>query len=438
MTDPRFTPSRRALLAAGSAAGALSIGAQGAQQEGAQKTARRPIPEVPAKDPIPEGQRIRVGIIGTGGMGRAHLGALLRQRKADQEAFDVVALCDVNKKWLDEALATASAQEGVEVKAYRDYEELLARDDIDCVLIATPEHWHATMAVDAIAAGKDVYCEKPMTLSIGEALWMRDTMRANPGMRLQVGTQFMMYERYGHAKRLIADGVIGQPTLSQTSYCRNSEHGEWLYTIHPEVVPGEMLDWEKWCGPSGPAEFDTEVYHRWRRYRKYSTGIIGDLLVHRMTPMMYAIDRGWPTRVTASGGHYVDKAMENHDQVFLTVEFEREHTMIVAGSTANEVGLETMIRGHMANIRLGSDDCVLTPERHWVDDIDAQRIKCNGIDAQAALRLDWLKCVRSRGENVSQVDLAAQVMVAVDLATRSMWSGSAWKFDPKTLQASPA
>ncbi|MFT7676923.1 MAG: putative dehydrogenase [Planctomycetota bacterium] len=406
---------------------------------GQDGNAKHKVPSAPPKGPIEDGRRLRVAIIGTGGMGGGHLSSMLGQRDAKEEAFDVVALCDVNKKWLDEKLAKArTRQPGVQVDGYRDYHDLLAREDIDCVLIAAPEHWHATMAVDAIAAGKDVYCEKPMTLSIEEALWLRTTMHQNPHMRLQVGTQYMMLKKYHKAKELIAEGVIGTPTLSQTSYCRNSLKGEWLYHIHPEVVPGEMLDWERWCGPLGPAEFDTEIYHRWRRYKKYSTGVIGDLLVHMMTPMMFALDRGWPTRVTASGGHYVDQTMENHDQVFLTVEFEKSHTMIVAGSTANEKGLETMIRGHQGNLYLGSNDCVLRPERHWVDDIDAETFECPKVHEQPALRLNWLQCVRSREQNVSQVDLATQVMIIVDLATRSMWTGKAWVFDPETLTASPA
>ena len=424
------SPSRRLVLSSG-AAGALAINSGLASQD-----VKFPIPSAPKKSPKADGDRIRVGLIGCGGMGSGHLGSMMGQREANKEAFDVVAVCDVNQIRLDRAQKTATErQEGITVAAYEDHRDLLAQKDIDCVLIASPEHWHATMAVDAIAAGKDVYCEKPMTLSIEEALWMRDTMSANPHMRLQVGTQYMMYEKYQVARKWVNEGRIGQPTLSQTSYCRNSKNGEWLYGIDPKVKPGETLNWERWCGPNGLAEFDTEVYHRWRRYRHWSTGVIGDLLVHMMTPLMYSLDRGWPVRVSASGGHYSDKTMENHDQVMLTVEFEKEHTMIVAGSTCNEQGLEVLIRGHEANLYLGSNDCELRPERIFADDVDPERHECARISPQEALRLNWLKCVRTREENISQVELAAQVMVVVDLATRSMWTGSAWGFDPATGKA---
>lgn len=426
------SPSRREVLAASTAVTAIGLAGKASADD-------RPVPKSPEKKVIPEGTPVRVGVIGTGGMGRGHIGSMMNQIKNKRHHFEVVAVCDVNKINLDKAHKRASeGQSGVTVEAYTDYKDLLARDDIDGVLIASPEHWHAQQSVDALGAGKDVYCEKPMTLSIDDALWIMRTLDANPHMRMQVGTQYMMLGKYGAAKRLIADGRIGHPTLSQTSYCRNSANGEWLYGIDPNVRPGDTLDWEAWCGPKGVAEFDTEVYHRWRRYKDWSTGIIGDLLVHMMTPMMYSLDRGWPTRVTASGGHYIDKAMENHDQVFLTVEFEKEHTMIVAGSTCNENGLETLIRGHEANLFLGSNNCTLRPERLFAEDIDEETFHFDGIDAQGDLRLNWIECMRSREQNISPVELAAQVMVVVDLATRSMWDSGSWLFDPKTKTASRA
>ena len=428
-------PSRRDILATtAAAAGALTLTGLA---RGKQSSQRFVVPKAPPKEPIPDGQPIRVGLIGPGGMGRGHLDSMLKQIANGDENFQVVAICDVNQINLDKAAEMArNGQSGVKVDTYAKHEDLLAREDIDCVLIATPEHWHAPIAMDAIAAGKDVYCEKPMTLSIEEAMWMVDTMDANPHMRLQVGTQYMMEEKYQAAKKLIAEGSIGHPTLSQTSYCRNTPDGEWnYYTIDPKVQPGETLDWERWCGNRGVREWDTLVYHRWRRYKDFSTGIIGDLLVHQMTPMMYALDRGWPVRVSAVGGHYVDKEMENHDQVFISAEFEQDHTMIVAGSTINTTGLETLIRGNMANLYLGSVNCDLKPDTPYAEDIDPRTIECKGFETQPALRLDWLKCVRTRGQNRSPVTLAAKCMIIVDLATRAMWEGGTWTFDPQTRVA---
>lgn len=431
--------SRREFLStSAAAAGALAIGSSSCSSGSFGRRRDEPLPEAPPAQKVAAGEPVRIGVIGTGGMGTNHVSRLLLNGDEGRENLEVVALSDVCLPRLENALAKARDGRETQVEGYRDYHELLARDDIHGVLIASPEHWHANMAIDAIGSGKDVYLEKPMTLRLHDALRLKELMELNPHMRLQVGTQYMMLGKYQAARRLIAEGAIGHPTFSQTSYCRNSIDGEWLYTIDPQVVPGEMLDWDAWCGPLGVRAFDTEIYHRWRRYRDFSTGIVGDLLVHMMTPMIYALDPGWPVRVTATGGHYVDKAMQNHDQVNITVQFEREQTLVVAGSTCNEQGLETMIRGHEANIYLGSNNCVLRPERPFADDVDTQTIECAEVESQDELRLDWLRSIRTREPNASPVELGTQVMVIVDLATRSMWEGSAFTFDPETLTASRA
>ena len=398
------------------------------------------IPKGATRVPLREGDPIRMGVIGTGGMGSAHCGSFISLNEAGKAGVQVVALADVNKVRLDATHKTCAEKQNLQVDRYRNYHDLLARDDIHGVLIASPEHWHAQMAMDAFAAGKDIYLEKPMTLYLADALLLRQVVLANPEIIFQVGTQKMILPKWAAAKKLIAEGAIGKPTFSQTSYCRNSKEGEWLYyNIDPEVVPGENLDWDAWCGPMGKQPFDGAVYAQWRRYRKFSTGIVGDLLVHQMTPLMMALDAGWPTRVTGTGGRYVDLVMENHDQVNMTIEFEQGHTMIVAGSTSNEIGLETMIRGHKATLYLNSRDCVLRPERIFADEVDEQTVKCADIgNDQDALRLNWLESIRSREPAVSGIDLATKMMVAVALATRSMWEGHAYSFDPKRMTASVA
>ena len=156
----------------------------------------------------------------------------------------MVAVCDVNRKRREHCAKKASeAQGGLEVTPYLDHTELLARGDLHGVLIATPEHWHAIQAEDAIAAGIDVYVEKPMTQGLEEALRLRKVVAANDRI-LQVGTQFMMLPKYQAARKLIAEEAIGTPTLMQTSYCRNSKDGEWnYYAIDPDLQPGADLDW---------------------------------------------------------------------------------------------------------------------------------------------------------------------------------------------------
>ena len=394
----------------------------------------RPIPRALPPTPLRPDEPVRIGLIGTGGMGTGHLESFVTAAKEGRANVKVVALADVCQPRLMEARRKAEAVQGPGIDTYTHYPDLLARKDIQGVLIASPEHWHARMAEDAILAGKDVYVEKPMTLRLKDALRLRRVVEENPTAIANVGTQFVMSPSTVEAKKLIAEGAIGKPVWSQTSYCRNSKDGEWLYYgIDPAWQPGVNLDWDAWCGPLGKAPWDAAVYARWRRYRRYSTGIIGDLLVHKITPLLFAMDLGWPTRVVAAGGHYVDKVMENHDQVNLTIQFEKEHTMIVAGSTANERGLETLIRGHKANLYLDGRTTKLVPEQLFANEVEEQTVTGEDHgDDQDALRLKWLECIRTREPSPSPVDLGAKVMVIVDLATRSMWEGGAFEFDPQS------
>ena len=435
--------SRRAFLAQTAAfAGVAGVAMLGAGTANASTTTTQLIPSVKSrKGSSPkDSESIRMAIIGTGGMGGGHLHAIIALAQDGRTDTKIVALSDVCDSRLMGAKKAAEEKQGFEIDSYTDYREILKRDDIHAVLIASPEHWHAQHIIDSLTAGKDVYTEKPMTLRLDEALAVRKAVLDHPERIFQVGTQMIMLPKYNKARDIVKSGMIGTPVWSQTSYCRNSTTGEWnYYGIDPEWKPGVNLDWNAWLGNLGPREWDPKVYARWRRYKDFSTGIIGDLLVHVMTPLIFALDSGWPTRVIASGAHVVDHDMENHDQVNLTVQFEDGHTMVIAGSTANEVGLETMIRGHKANIYLNSRHCEIRPERIFVDDIDSERIECEDIgNDQDMLRLNWLECIRTRQPAKSNIDLASKVLVAVDLATRSMWEGHAFKFDPSTMRASKA
>jgi predicted dehydrogenase len=433
-----LVPSRRQLLAGAAAvAGAGLVGS--CQSAGGHNLAALASSAAKPRVPLGEGETIRIGVIGTGGMGRSHCQAITNLANEGREKVHIVATANVCETHLEQGHKICTEnQENVEVTKYRYYEELLEREDIHGVLIASPEHWHAKMAIDAILSGKDVYVEKPMTLDLHDAKALHAVATSHDAV-VQVGTQKMQLPKYNAAKRLIAEGAIGKPVWSQTSYCRNSKDGEWLYYgIDDKVQPGEVLDWEAWCGPLGLQTWDTNVFHRWRRYKKYSTGIIGDLLVHEMTPLMYAVDAGWPTRVDGIGGHYVDKAMENFDQVNLTVQFEGEHTMIIAGSTCNEQGLTTTVRGHEATMLLGGSKCQITPERLFAEELEEHEEQFEGLHDQDEHRLNWLSCIRTREQPKGDVTTATKVMVVVDLAARSMWEGKAFTFDPASLTAAQA
>lgn len=452
--DPSSSASRREFLAAAAGtAAALLMTSSSKSSAAPAATAIEPgtVPTAAKRVPLAENGTIKMGIIGMGGhgqggMGRGHCGSFASLAKDGKANVQIAALADINSINLEQAVATLGENgQAAKPDTYRDYKKLLARDDLHAVLIASPEHWHAQMAIDAIAAGKDVYLEKPMTLRLDDALLLRKTLMANPDIRLQVGTQMTNLPKYHRAKEVIKTGQIGTPTFSQTSYCRNSKDGEWNYYVldadqnkspGKHWIPGDTVDWDAWCGPLGSMSWDPKLYSRWRRYRKTSTGIMGDLLVHVITPMLVAIgdDVGWPTRVVATGGHLVDKEMENHDNVHIAVQFESGHQMLIAGSTCNEVGLEPLIRGHKGNIYLGSRHCDVRPERIFAEDFDAKTIECPDIGNDQDLhRLKFLEVVRTRIQPDSDVNQGSKVMTIVDLATKSLWEKSAYEFDPKAM-----
>lgn len=446
----RHETTRREFLArTAAAAGAAAI------VSGAGAAEEFTVPRAEPRAPLGPDDPVRIGIVGIGApgmcaMGAGHIDAFVSLAKQGRANVTIAALCDVNALTLE--YGKNKVLEGGQPETpdtYADYRKLFARKDIHGVLLAVPEHWHAPMALDAIAAGKDVYLEKPMTLRLDEALKLRQAVIANPDVRVQVGTQMVNLPRYEEARKIIAEGGIGTPTFTQCSYCRNSKNGEWHYITEPDQklwpgqkwVPGENLDWDTWCKPLGKMPWDAKVYTRWRRYRKTSTGIIGDLLVHEITPMLVALgpEVGWPVRVVATGAHLVDKEMENHDNVHIAAQFENGHQLFVCGSTCNEVGVEKMIRGHRANIYLGGRHCVVRPERIYAEEVEQKTIECPDIgNDQDAHRLHWLRCIRERIQPVSTVELGAKVMVIVDLATRSMWEGGAFTFNPRTMKASKA
>ncbi|MDX2145893.1 MAG: Gfo/Idh/MocA family oxidoreductase [Planctomycetota bacterium] len=397
-----------------------------------------PAGKAAARVPIAPDGPVRIGVIGTGGMGRGHIDAYINAiHKAGKEKVHIVAVCDVNDFFLADAKAKCDAQDGVKAEAYKYYRKLIARDDIHGVLIASPEHWHAQQAIDALMAGKDVYLEKPMTLRLDEAVALRQVVKANPDMIMQVGTQYAAQPKYREAKKVIESGALGPALWSQCSYCRNTPDGEWnYYQVDDRWKPGENIDWDAWCGPAGKHEWDPKLYIRWRRFRKFSTGIVGDLLVHEMTPYFVALNSsGWPVRVSAMGSHMIDKSMENHDQVLLQVQFEDGHIMTVAGNTNNENGFEKLIRCQKGNIYLNSRHCVIRPERPFTSEVDDQTIQCPDVgNDQDQHRINWIKCMRTRTQPDSDVDQGAKVMVVVDLATRAMWEGGSWTFNPKTME----
>lgn len=367
--------------------------------------------------------RIGVGAIGCGGMGMAHLHSFLDQAQKGEENLQVVAVCDIYEPRKNRARSLTGAT------LHHDYRKLLEMREVDVVMIATPEHLHAQQAIDAMQAGKDLYLEKPICRHLDEAKKIYETALQTKRI-IQVGSQWTQEDKWFKARDLIRAGKIGKPVWSQTSYCRNSMEGEWNYGIDDGASP-DNLDWNAFLGPAPKRPFDKERFFRWRKYWDYSAGITSDLFPHVMHTLFIALDLDFPTRVTATGGIYVHHDREVPDTIHLLADFPGGHTMLVAGCTANELGLETLIRGHKANMSLGGNSVLIRPERTYAEEVEEVRETVPGPgDVTRAHEKEFFQSVRSRKQPRCNIELAYKVQVTVGLAELAYRQNKMMRFDP--------
>jgi predicted dehydrogenase len=238
--------------------------------------------------------KITVGMIGTGARSHELMQALL---KRPQDA-EIVAVVDAYKGRVERAVERT----GGRAKVFANYHDLLAQKSIDAVVIATPDHWHSRIILDAIAAGKDVYCEKPMTYRASEGVEIINAARA-AGRIVQIGSQGVSSDSDRKAKELILAGKLGKVTMIRASYNRNTASGAWIYPIPPDASP-KTVDWEMFLGPAPKRPFSLERFFRWRCYEDYSGGIATDLFVHLCTTIHYLMDAKMPSSVMAMGQLY--------------------------------------------------------------------------------------------------------------------------------------
>ena len=241
--------------------------------------------------PVAANDKIRIALIGAGGMGSGDVRSALAVG-----GTELVAVADV----YDGRLTRAKEVFGSQIMTTRDYREILNRKDIDAVIVATPDHWHSRISVEAMNSGKDVYCEKPMVLKVGEGADVVEAQKKT-GRILQVGSQRVSSIVYQKAKELIQAGTIGEINLIEAWWDRNSAMGAWQYTLPPDASPA-TVDWDRFLGHAPKRPFEPIRLFRWRNYRDYGTGVAGDLFVHLFSGMHYIMGSTGPTRVFATGG----------------------------------------------------------------------------------------------------------------------------------------
>jgi len=308
----------------------------------------------------------------------------------DQENLNIkiTAVCDifdVNAERVVDSFTTPDNK----VTRFTTHKEMVSSGQVDAVVIATPDHWHAPMAIDALNAGVHVYIEKPMTHNISETYTLREAVRNNPKMVFQVGHQHRQTQSFLTAMDIINKKTLGHVSLVTTNTNRNDDNGAWQYDIHEKASP-ETINWDMFLGNAPKVPFNKEHFFRWRKWWAYGSGLSGDLLTHDYDRINCLLKMGIPNSVMASGGIYTHRDGRNVPDVLqVNMEYpdfttggsqesgkEKGMTFIYSATLGNQFDRGTHLMGHDATMELGNMISIYADARstRFADMIKEKRI----------------------------------------------------------------
>jgi predicted dehydrogenase len=388
-------------------------------------------PWVIANDRVPgANDRIGVGFIGAGGRAQAHLGIVNALQKAG--AAQPVAVCDVYRPRLE-----AAGRKTGGTKMYMEHEALLADKNVDVVCIATPDRLHAPQAIDALNAGKDVYCEKPLTHWSQFELAKKVQAAADKNKRLvQVGTQHMADDNYPAIIKLIQDGVIGKPIHVTCSYFRRGDWGERMPIPDATAKPGPDLLWERFLGDAPKVDFSVSRFFQWRMYWDYAGGPATDLLVHTFTPIFCILQLDYPQRVFGGGGTF-EYQREVPDQCNIIADYPGGPSVVMTNSLSNHVPSDTIIRGTdgiitWAMLQGGKEYGVrIVPFDKGKKEI---LLPWKGQGDTSKLWQDLLDCARTRRQPKCNIAMAVRVQAPLSMGILSHRENKVAHFDKAKQQ----
>jgi predicted dehydrogenase len=386
--------------------------------------------------------RLGIGMIGAGSRAGEHLSCLHWLKTQGGEDIEITAVCDVYRPRIEKVLKGYAPG----AKAYADYRKLLEDPGVDAVCISTPDHWHAVQALDALRAGKDVYCEKPIThwrqfeLAKQLARAARDSSRV-----VQVGTQGMYDSAWHQMRKYVRDGMIGPPIHAECGYFRTGDMGERGMTVDdPAAKPGPDLDWEAFLGDSPKRSFDASRFFRWRMYEDYAGGPATDLYPHSLTPVLYVLDLKMPSVVTATGGKFRYTEREVPDTFNVLIDYPEKVTVTVSGTLGNDnqgTGLRgtgmkiPILRGWDGSLTIEGNEIVFVPAPPGLDwdEKPAGPPRRFAIEHGEDLVEYWrhfLNCCRSRERNtLCPMDLAYHAQTPLLMAIAGWREGKVARFD---------
>ncbi|MDR2171227.1 MAG: Gfo/Idh/MocA family oxidoreductase [Planctomycetaceae bacterium] len=372
------------------------------------------VPYVVAQESKGANDRIGIGFIGTGGRCGEHISIINELKK--QGITEPVAVCDIYRP----RLIAASKRTG-DSKMYDKHEELLQDKNVDVVCIASPDHHHAQQSIDAINAGKDVFCEKPLThWSQFELAKKIENVAKEKNKLVQVGTQHMADDNYPKIRQLIKDGIIGKPVHVECGYFRRGDWGERMNIPDPNAKPGPDLNWERFLGDAAKTDFSVSRFFQWRLYWDYAGGPATDLLVHTYTPVFCVLGLDFPLRVLGGGGTF-QYNREVPDQCNIIADYNNGPSVVMTNSLSNHVDKETVIRGTDGIIKWGMlqgsradyDKGVrIVPFAKGKEEI---KFKWAGNGDTKKLWKNLLECVKTRQEPMCPISLAVRVQAPLSM-----------------------
>ncbi len=380
----------------------------------------------------PPSDRLRVGVIGCGGRGvGAHIATLLKMKETDN--VEVNAVCDVFDKRARQAAQLTGG------RAYQDYRELLTNKDVDIVVIATPDHWHGQMAIDAAGAGKHIYCEKPMTHTVEEAKRVVAKVR-EAGVKMQVGVQAMSDDSYETAYKYVKDGTLGKVVLAQIDYSRNYKDDYWLKPVDPDIKPGVNFNWDLFLGPAPKRPFSAERYFNWIRYFDYSGGVPAGLFVHRATRLIKALGLQFPEYGSAHGGKFEFSGSlgEVPDTINIMLDYPGGPTVMLISSLANDTPVAHTLRGHKATLEFTPSGFVIKPQKLFAEgQPEIVHRKTGGEDTELHLR-NLIRAIRFNEPLKCDATLGYYGVVACQFGVLSQRQRKYMKWDAAAERIVPA
>ena len=390
-------------------------------------------------------ERLRVGFVGVGSSRarcQAHIGTILKMQREGRN-IEAAAICDVFNRYRDETACKIKSMGGVAPQVSGDYRDLLANRDLDVIVVATPDHWHARMTIEALEAGKAVYCERPMTHTIAESQEVLQAWKRTGGI-VQVGVQSTSDGRWRAAHEFIRTGGIGKVLQAQTSYYRNSGMGQWRYYGLSHDMTPRNIDWPMFLGTQfGLADdmpFDRAKFGQWRCYWPFGHGLYSDLFVQQLTRMLVAAGVRYPRRVVSSGGIFLEyDGRDVPDTATLVADYEEGLQILITSTMCCDYPIEHCIRGHYGTLTFDSgnnkDGFDFIPERPQVTrQRDSQRKHTSAfkpVDETYAHWENFLEAIELRDplHCHNPPDLGAAAVATVLLGAESYRTGRVMEWD---------